>query len=246
MYRIQDGKADLTRHSALALRSLSRFGVLPPDAELHIQTALDQGQTVPPSAELISEGDALDAPRILVSGWAARIRLFGNGRRQILGFYLPGEIFGLSNWPGSRAMAAIVALTPASYATIPLFANTCCCHAQANDRLMFAIGQFLRLDHGSQIHQLMRMGQAAYERVAHLLLEFYCRLKAIGFVQSNSYVLPLSQGTLGDALGLCAVHINRILQQLRRDRLIQLQGSIITIPELERLMDIADFRLPVV
>jgi CRP-like cAMP-binding protein len=207
---------------------------------------VDQGQTVSPSVELISEGDALDAPRLLVSGWAARTRLFGDGRRQILGFYLPSEIFGLSNWPDLRAIAAIVALTPASYATIPLLADTCCCHAQANDRLMYAIGQFLRLEQGNQIHQLMRMGQAAYERVAHLLLEFHCRLKAIGFVQSNSYVHPLSQGTIGDALGLCAVHINRILQQLRRDHLIHVHGTMITIPKLERLMDIADFRLPVV
>ena len=137
----------------------------------------------------------------------------------------------------------IISLTSTSYAKVPLLADTCCCHVHANDRLMFAVGQSLRADELRLFDQITRMGQTAYERVAHLLLEFYCRLKAIGFVQSNSYVLPLSQGTLGDALALCAVHTNRILQQLRRDRLIQMHGSIITIPEVERLMDIADFRL---
>jgi CRP-like cAMP-binding protein len=199
---------------------------------------------VPPSTELVSEGETLNCPRILISGWAARVRQFDDGRRRILSFFLPGDIFGLSSWPGARTMMPIISLNTASYAKIPLLADTCCCHAQANDQLMFAIGQSLRGDELRLFDQITRMGQTAYERVAHLLLEFYCRLKAIGFVQSNSYVLPFSQGTLGDALALCAVHTNRILQQLRRDRLIQMHGSIITIPEVERLMEIADFRVP--
>jgi CRP-like cAMP-binding protein len=242
--RLEENKSGAARRSDLALRSLSRFGSLPSDAELHVEEALDHSQTAPLSTELISEGEALNVPRILTSGWAARIRVFGDGRRRIIGFFLPGDIFGLSNWPGSRAIYPIVSLTPASYAAIPLLANRCCCQAQANDRLMFAIGQMLRVDELRQFDQVIRMGLTAYERVAHLLLEFYCRLKVIGFVHSNSYVLPVSQGTLGDALALCAVHTNRVLQQLRRDRLIQMHGSIITIPEVERLMEIADFQLP--
>lgn len=241
---LQEDKAGTTRRGDLALRSLSRFGPLPPDAERHLEAALDHNQIAPPSTELISEGEALNRPRILMSGWAARVRVFDDGRRQIVSFFLPGDIFGLSNWPSSRAMTPIVSLTTANYATIPLLAGTCCCYAQANDRLMFAIGQLLRIEEARLVDRIARMGQTAYERVAHLLLDFYCRLKAIGFVQSNSYVLPLSQGTLGDALALCAVHTNRILRQLRRDHLIQIQGSIITILEVERLMDIADFQLP--
>ncbi len=244
MSRLQEEKTGVTHHSELVLRSLSRFGPLPADAELHIEAALDYSKTALPLTELISEGEALNSPRILMSGWAARIRLFGDGRRRILNFFLPGDVFGLSNWPGARAVSPIVSLTRASYAKIPLLADTCCCHAQANDGLMFAIGQMMRADELRLFDQIMRMGQSAYERVAHLLLEFYCRLKTIGFVQSNSYVLPVSQETVGDALALCAVHTNRILQQLRRDRLIQMHGSIITIPEVEQLMDIADFRLP--
>ena len=235
---------DLTRRNDLALRSLSRFGPLPADAELHIEAALDRSQVAPSLTELIGEGDALNSPRIILSGWAARIRMLGDGRRQILSFFLPGDIFGLSHWPGTQATTPIVSLTAASYAKIPLLANSCCCHVQANDQLMFAIGQLLRLDETRMVNNVIRLGQTAYGRVAHLLLEFYCRLKAIDFVQGNSFVLPLSQGTLSDALGLCVVHTNRVLQQLRRDRLIRMHGSIITIPQLERLMDIADFRVP--
>jgi CRP-like cAMP-binding protein len=244
MSRIEEENAGTAHRSELALRSLSRFGPLPSDAELHIEASLDHSQTALPSAELVSEGETLNNPRILMSGWAARVRVFDDGRRRIVSFFLPGDIFGLSNWPGSRAIYPIVSLTPAIYGKIPLLADTCCCHVQANDRLMFAVGQMLRGDELRLFDQIIRMGQSAYERVAHLLLEFYCRLKTIGFVHGNSYVLPLSQGTLGDALALCAVHTNRILQQLKRDRLIQMQGSIITILEVERLMNVADFRLP--
>jgi len=246
MSRLQEEKPGVTRHSELLLRSLSRFGPLPTDAELHIEAALDYSQTAPPLTELISEGEALISPQILMSGWAARIRLIGDGRRRILNFFLPGDIFGLSNCHGSRAVCPIVSLTRVSYAKIPLIADSCCCHAQANDGLMFVIGQMMRVDELRLFDQIMRLGQTAYERVAHLLLEFYCRLKMVGFVQGNSYVLPISQEMVGDALALCAVHTNRILQQLRRDRLIQMHGSIITIPEVERLMDVTDFRQPIV
>jgi len=246
MSRLHHAKAELTRRGEVALRSLSRFGPLPTDAELHIESALDDRQSVPASTELITEGDALNSPRILVSGWAARTRMFADGRRQIVSFFLPGDIFGLSNPPGSRAMTPIVSLTGASYAKIPLRADTCCCHVPAGDRLMYAVAQLLRLDETRMVSQIMRLGQTAYERVAHLLLEFYYRLKAVGFVQSNSFVLPVSQGTLSDALGLCVVHTNRILQQLRRDRLIQMHGSIITLPQLEHLMTVTEVRGPLV
>lgn len=46
---------------------------------------------------------------------------------------------------------------------------------------------------------------------------------------------PLTQNDLADATGLTAVHVNRTLQDMRRDGLIVLQGRTLTIPDMGRL-----------
>ncbi len=80
--------------------------------------------------------------------------------------------------------------------------------------------------------------EAAYERLVHLLLEFHSRLDAVGMVDGDTFSLPLTQEVLADALGLSVVHINPTLQQVRRDRLLELRGGQVTLrqPELMRAM----------
>ena len=74
--------------------------------------------------------------------------------------------------------------------------------------------------------QIVRLGrQTAYERLVHLVLEFHSRLQAIDMVDGNTFSLPLTQEILADALGLSVVHINRTLQQVRRDRLLDMRGG---------------------
>ena len=76
----------------------------------------------------------------------------------------------------------------------------------------------------------MRLGrQTAYERMAHLLLELHGRLAEIGEARGESFHLPIKQEVLADALGLSLVHVNRTLQQMRRDGLIDMRGAQLTL-----------------
>jgi CRP-like cAMP-binding protein len=91
-------------------------------------------------------------------------------------------------------------------------------------------------------NQVMRLGrQSAYERLIHLLLEFHDRLKAKGAVEDGSFVMPFTQEVLSDALGLSTVHTNRILQQLRRERLIQTHAATVRLVDLVLLAEVADY-----
>jgi CRP-like cAMP-binding protein len=93
------------------------------------------------------------------------------------------------------------------------------------------------------LDSLVRLGrQTAYERVAHLLLELHRRLSVVGLAYDQRFSMPLTQEVLSDALGLSVVHVNRILQQLRREHLIELRsgGAILRAPA--QLAIIADFR----
>ena len=53
--------------------------------------------------------------------------------------------------------------------------------------------------------------------------------------------MPVTQAEFEDALGLSTVHVNRVLQDLRRDGLIILRGGSVTIPDWECLKNAAEF-----
>jgi CRP-like cAMP-binding protein len=65
----------------------------------------------------------------------------------------------------------------------------------------------------------------AYGRIAHILCEVYVRLRAVGLVNGHSYLMPVTQAELGDATGMSTVHVNRTLQELRRDGFISTPRS---------------------
>src|SRR5687767_6825748 len=71
--------------------------------------------------------------------------------------------------------------------------------------------------------------RSAYTRIAHVLCEVFVRLRAVGLANGHECELPLTQTELGDALGLSTVHVNRSLQELRGDGLIQLRRGSLTI-----------------
>ena len=81
----------------------------------------------------------------------------------------------------------------------------------------------------------------AYPRMAHILCELLVRLKTIGLADEHACDLPITQGEFADALGITTVHVNRVLQQMRSDGLIQTKGSRSIIPDWARLKQAGDF-----
>jgi hypothetical protein len=67
------------------------------------------------------------------------------------------------------------------------------------------------------------------------------RLQAVGLTTANSYEFPVTQAELADTLGITTVHANRMLQQLRKDGLITLQGNRLTIMDVNGLQEFAEF-----
>lgn len=66
-------------------------------------------------------------------------------------------------------------------------------------------------------------------------------LRAVGLVEDHACDLPITQGELGDALGITTVHVNRVLQQMRTDSLIELKGNRLNIPDWDRLKEVGEF-----
>ena len=67
------------------------------------------------------------------------------------------------------------------------------------------------------------------------------RLKLVGLATKAGYACPLSQYLLADALGLSAVHINRVLRELREDGLLTFQKGRVTFDDFDGLVASVDF-----
>jgi CRP-like cAMP-binding protein len=191
--------------------------------------------------ELAPEGGLGGRPRFVLSGWGCRQRVLPDGRRQIFSFLLPGDGIGLDGRLGPEP-AATAALT--AMETIDAEPVLELVRSGRAPGLARAIAALEPVEHGLLLDHMVRLGrQTAYERVAHFLLELQRRLEVAGLGDSQRFPLPLTQEILADALGLSIVHVNRTLQQLRREGLIELRSGVAILLERETLASIADYRL---
>jgi CRP-like cAMP-binding protein len=233
------------RRQADALtRRLSRLAPLSPQEMSIIRQTVATAYQVPAGAELHAEGEVLRKPGALLAGWACRLRMLADGRRQIFDFLIPGDVFGIATACGPLALTSAVTLTPARIAGVG------CLREMVNEPQRFpGLARAWTTAQARQdaclLNQVVRLGrQSAYERIAHLLLELSCRLDEIGLTIGAFVPMPLTQEVIGDALGLSVVHVNRTLQQLRRDHLIELRAASMRLPKPDALATIAEFRLP--
>lgn len=63
----------------------------------------------------------------------------------------------------------------------------------------------------------------------------------MGLVEDYSCELPITQEELSDAMGLSIVHVNRVLQELRKLGLINLESRHLTVLDWTRLQEVGDF-----
>ncbi len=208
-----------------------------------LRNACMPAEEYPAGVELMQDGRRA-RPMILLEGWAARVWHLPDGRRQILNFYLPGDVFGFSFGPPLAETTALTALTPVRISgcaalEAALRTDTSLAGVKAAIHAAARVMEHLLID------QVVRLGRrTAYERMCHLLLELRSRLADIGRVQDGAFAMPLTQETLADATGLSIVHVNRTLQQLRRDGLIELRTGEARLLEPELMAAIADYRPP--
>jgi CRP-like cAMP-binding protein len=236
-------KMDRKPHEALS-RHLASFAPLG-DQELSIirQTAA-AASDVAAGAELYAEGAVLRKPAALLSGWACRLRVLADGRRQIFDFLIPGDLFGHCSSPDEVAATSALTLTAAR------IASAGCLLEMAGEPGHFpGLARAWAAAQARQdsflLNHVVRLGrQTAYERVAHLLVELSQRLDEVGFAIGTFVPMPLTQELMADALGLSAVHVNRTLKQLRRERLIEIRAASLRVIKPEALAAIAEFRWP--
>ena len=189
----------------------------------------------------LREGEPVTQIFTLYSGWAFSFRHFADGRRQILSFLLPGDpiileglCFPYRPIPYSVksltdialcvfAVSDMIGLTKATEPQIESLSGAAWKYADATSRRMMDLGH-----------------RSAIGRVSQLLVEIERRLGERGGVQGNQFYFPVRQEHLADALGLTTVYVNRTLDRLRKDAIIEFERDRMKIMDPETLRKIAD------
>lgn len=203
-------------------------------------SAVVREKVVKPRSDVLRQGDVPAVAHVLLDGHTYRYRLLDDGRRQITAVLVPGEICDLEAVMRGRADYSVGALTKCVLGEIP--AEQVADPMALGPEMAQALWRRVLRDEAISREWLVSMGRRnALERVAHLLCELRVRLEDVGLARSEEYDLDFTQVELADILGLSAVHINRVLQQLRRTGLIQLSGGIVNILDLPTLEVVAGF-----
>ncbi|MGX7708561.1 Crp/Fnr family transcriptional regulator [Methylobacterium sp. Gmos1] len=228
-----------------ALRRLSGYAALAAEEAALLRQVTARPVLVPARTELVRDGEAAPRPQVLLEGWACRQRLLADGRRQIVVVLLPGDLIGLDRRRRPLSFGSVTTLTPAQICEAGPLRDVAAGSGLGGGReagLAAALRQAREMEEIWLVNQVVRLGrQTAYERVAHFLLELRERLAAVDRVQENRFSFPITQEVLADALGLSVVHMNRTMQQLRRDGLVEQRATAITLRDVPALVSIADY-----
>lgn len=200
------------------------------------RAASERVRSFGPRVDIAREGDRPRDVHMILAGWACRYKQLEDGRRQIVSFFLPGDICDLNIFILREMDHSIGTITSVTVADLSreFFDEI----SSGFPRIATAFWWESLVNAAIQREWTMSLGQrTAAERMSHLLCEIFLRLRLAGLTREDSCDFPLTQSDLADATGLSKVHVNRTLQELRSAELIVLKGKSLTIPNLERLMN---------
>lgn len=218
------------------LRSLG----LPPADQYAILAAAAPPRQMARDETILQQGDLQPSLVFLCRGAARAYRTLEDGNQQNVGIFLPGDVLNPSSPVLGSARNSICALGPSILVEIPhrqLF-------ALMDDRpaMMRALWLETALQSAIQREWIIWLGRRSAEsRLAHFLCEVRHRLQLSDEDEGKSCPFPLTQRELADTIGLSPVHVNRVLQSLRRQRLVELDRSQLTMLNKEALYRLAEF-----
>jgi CRP-like cAMP-binding protein len=184
--------------------------------------------------------DASHSFSILAAGMLCRENRTPEGRRQLLGMILPGDVCNYSLVTGLKPITTQVAMVRSTVLITELDRLT----AVIEDRpsILSALLAHLTIDSAMTEELVLSLGcRSALERMAHFLCEIDFRLGRMGLSENHQFTFSLTQAELGHYLGLSAVHVNRTLQELRRRKLIVTQGSRVALTDVSELKAVGGF-----
>lgn len=189
--------------------------------------------------DLYRQGEPYPDYLVLLDGWVGLRVMLADGSWHMPDFALPGALLGVQ--PGSGLMThSATCLTAVTVCPLP---------RTRLDALMAASPRLgLRLVHLAacrearlQDHFANVAGRAARERVAHLLMELFYRVRRRLPASGDTVQLPITLAHMGEALNLTEVHVSRMLAVLRVQNVIRFLRHTLQVLDADAFMRAAGF-----
>jgi CRP-like cAMP-binding protein len=228
---------DLTKTLA---RKLQASNILEEDDVQAIRALPIRTREVGPHYVIGCEGDRPQDCCLVGEGFAFRSKATSDGLRQILSLHIPGEIPDLQSVHLKLMDHDLTTLTACTLGFIPHEAVRHLTRTRPN--VAAALWRETLIDSAIFREWVVDLGRrSATARMGHLLAELYYRLVAIGRASNGRFELPITQTELADCLGLSTVHVNRVLQELRKQGLLKVNRSEFQLLREQHLKELAGF-----
>lgn len=219
---------------------LSARDAINAEEEQALSEAAGGTSTYEPGEEIVREGVPQTLSRLLVEGIVARMKLMADGRRQITELHIPGDFVDLHSFLLKRLDHDVVAVTRVRLLNFPhegLRRIT-----ESRPHLTRLLWLNTVLDGAGHREWIVSAGRrTAIEHLANLFCELLVRYRVVEMSDGRSCPLPLTQQQLADACGLTPVHVNRVVQDLRADGLIEWRGGELVVADFDRLAALGQF-----
>ncbi len=223
------------------IERLSLFVTLGPDERAAVEAMTQTRRAIGSGETLAHEGSRPNQVCLILDGVAYRHRFTSDGRRQIFGYLLPGDLCDTKFVICNECDHNVGMLCDSQIAIIPV------------TKLMKTMVQFPVIERGILMMSLVEAATArewllnvgqrnAFQRLGHFFCELSKRFDAFGNQGSgNGIAIPLTQRELADTMGLNVVHVNRILQRFRNDGLLIWRRQRFHILDFPRLAELSGF-----
>jgi CRP-like cAMP-binding protein len=190
--------------------------------------------------DIVRQGDRPSRSCLLLEGFACRYSMTDDGKRQIMSFHIPGEMPDLQSLHLKTMDHSLQTITPCKVGFITHETLRDLCNRYP--RIGSALWRETLIDGAIFREWMINIGRReAYPRACHLLCEMMTRMRAVGLAEDHTCELPITQGELADALSITNVHANRVLQEIRKDKLISLTKKTLKVLDWEGLTRAGEF-----
>lgn len=182
-------------------------------------------------------GDEVQSIYAIRSGSVKTHYAIENGAEQVVGFHLPGELFGLDAVFTTHHGCSATALETTTICEIPFerLDHLTTQIPELHRQLMRVMSRELRRDR-SLI--LLLSKKTAEQRVAWLLQRIACGLEQRRY-SGREFFLSMSRNDIGNYLGLTVETVSRVFTRFRHRRLLRADGKHITLLDLDQLNRLA-------
>ena len=186
---------------------------------------------------LYHEGDIPTKAYTVYEGWLILYKNLDNGERHILSFALVGDFLSFQTGRNIKYDHSAVAVSKVTLCTFPL--NRFKKGITKLPDLAFAINTIIHKS-TERCHSALTSiaSHPAEAKVAFLLLSLFIR-STKNKKQTECIPFPITQEDISNTLGLTAIHVNRVFQSLRKQKLIHCKNKCLWIPDKIALAKVA-------